>query len=112
MNVVVTTNPRPRDPAIVVVDPRARQIRRGFLRSGRMPRLRFSMAQLVLSGCGKVVPTADMIECLWGHDPDGGPLAPGKSITTHMHYVRDDLRPLGILIWNSFGWGYCAGLRP
>jgi len=46
-----------------------------------------------------------LIHCVWGHDPDGGPLSAQRIIHLHIFHLRKRLRP-GWRIRNVHGQAY------
>lgn len=111
MNVILATQP-PRRPVAedtVWLAFSACAVHRGdyFV---RLPPIKHRIVAAILAGCGSIVSTESIFECIYGDDPDGGPLV--NTYAVHIHWARRALRPLGIRIINRHGRGYEAALLP
>ena len=57
------------------------------------------------------VPIERLIHCVWGHDPDGGPLLAQRIVHLHVFHLRKRLRP-GWRIRNGHGQAYELAYEP
>lgn len=57
---------------------------------------------------GRLVPCADLIDVIWGNDPDGGPLTANNTIRVYIYRIKEHLKILNSnwKITNIWGIGY------
>ncbi len=64
--------------------------------------LRGRLIEALSARRGVVVSHAELIERLWGDDPDGGPLGAAKSLSVHVTHLRARGYPIRNAPWR--GW--------
>lgn len=111
MHVIITTRQASliatQNPAQIVIDMPGMRILKNNTAAQFSPAV-FRFAAGVIAASGRLVTRNDLIEALWGDDPDGGPIDPNKLLDVYLHKSRQRLMPLGIGIATHWGYGVKA----
>lgn len=106
--------PRDRSASAVHLDARRYSIRRSEREIYLAPNQWRIMAALIAAR-GALVSREAIVDLLWGHCEDGGPLGAHGAIRVHLSKARKRIASLGLLIVNQHGGGYaaeCVGAVP
>lgn len=98
--------PARKDPGAVVVNVKRREIWHGdrVAEFHRAP-TQFRAAAAMVVRRGSLLTHLDLIEALYGDDPNGGPLWAPQAVSKWGCHVRRRLRPLGLLQQTIYGHG-------
>jgi len=74
--------------------------------AARLSKKQSDLFLTVAAGNGRLVSFDTIIDRLWGHDPNGGPIAPKNVIAIFIGQTNHKLRTSGYRIENVWGQGY------
>ncbi len=83
----------------------ARSVARGDV-TIRYPQTTFVLAQLLLAASPRHISNDEMVEALWGHRSDGGPVQAEQQIAVRIMALRTSLPKMGLRVENLHGQGY------
>ena len=70
----------------------------------------FYVAACIIANQGHLVSSGEILDYVYGHDPDGGPDTGSKVLDVHCYNLREKLKPIGIGIVTTHGQGRYAVL--
>lgn len=97
-----------RHPAYVVVDLESQRVWTSADLFAQFPPVMFRFAAGIIAASGQLVTYRDLIEGVWGDDPNGGPGDARTLLNVYLHQSRRRLAPIGLGIATRWGHGLKA----
>jgi hypothetical protein len=86
------------------------QLLRALMPNNKPPVVQFGFLTTLYQAWPRPVPTEELVEYLWGDDPNGGPLNPCNSLSVTAAGLRR--RGVPVCHHRGFGWTLDLPIRP